>query len=758
LGGSTKRVFVLTFCGALAPGLARAQTVQELGPAPTDGFGGAAGRVSALALSNINPNLYYAAGADGGVWRSDNAGATWRPLTDSQITTSMGALALDPNNDQVIYAGTGEANFANHSRPGEGILKSTDGGTTWQLLGQTTFSGRCISRIVIGSGPNLVYAAVTHAGGFPALAAAKGHPGASGAVGVFKSIDFGVTWSQLSGGLPALDATDLVVDRQNPTTLYAAVGAIFGDANNGLYKSVDSGITWNRLTSGLPAPAATTGRVGVAIAGSNDQVLFTTFIHAADATGAGATLIGVYRTINAGATWTAVNSGLNPSDYGWYFTTIGIAPFDQQRVFLGGVDPRYSSNGGVSFTTGAGYHPDFHAAAWDAASRLILGCDGGVYRTLDGTTYTAMNAGLGTAQLYAGLSTHPTNPMVMYAGLQDNGSNQRNGTLTWHSVFGGDGGWTQVDPANGSRVYVEDQGTGSLAVSTNGGASFNSIGSGLSGRSTFENPYLLDPNTPGRMIYGTERVWVSTNYGTSFTPLSPDLTSGGATSAIRCLAMSTLDSTRVYAATNDGRVLASIDSGATFQLLRSGNPGWPRLTHELVVDPTDPNTVYLAVAGYGTGAHLLKNTGQSLTWTELGASLPDLPVNSIAVDRRASPPNLYAGTEAGLYLAAGEGAWRRLPGIPSTPVIDLAFEPARLRVIVSTQGRGAWSLSAPAYCSADFNGDGAIGTDADIESFFACLAGNCCATCGSADFNGDGAVGTDADIESFFRVLSGGPC
>src|SRR5690348_7361968 len=176
--------------------LAGAQTLQELGPAPTDGFGGATGRVCAVACSATNPNLYYAAGADGGVWRSDNAGATWTPKTDFQLTTAMGALALDPTNDQVIYAGTGEANFANHSRPGEGILKSTDGGTTWQLLARPTFSGRCFSRLIIDpSNPQILYAAVTHAGGFPQLAAAKGHPDATGPVGVFKSTNSGVTWT-----------------------------------------------------------------------------------------------------------------------------------------------------------------------------------------------------------------------------------------------------------------------------------------------------------------------------------------------------------------------------------------------------------------------------------------------------------------------------------------------------------------------------------------------------------------------------------
>ncbi len=173
------------------------QAVQELGPAPTTDFGGAVGRVCALACSGTNASLYYAAGADGGVWRSDNAGASWRALTDFQATTATGALALQPGNDQVLYVGTGEGNFANHSRYGLGVLKTVDGGDHWTLLAQGTFAGRCFSRIVVDpSATNTLYAAVVHAGGFPALSAAKGHPGANGTVGVFKSVDGG---SELDG-------------------------------------------------------------------------------------------------------------------------------------------------------------------------------------------------------------------------------------------------------------------------------------------------------------------------------------------------------------------------------------------------------------------------------------------------------------------------------------------------------------------------------------------------------------------------------
>ncbi|MFT7680484.1 MAG: photosystem II stability/assembly factor-like uncharacterized protein, partial [Planctomycetota bacterium] len=189
----------------------------ELGPAPLSNLD--TGRVPAFAAHPTNPDLVYAAGADGGVWRVEND--VWTALTSYQATTSVGALALAPSDPQVIYAGTGEANYANHSRYGLGVLKSTDAGDTWELLGGTELAGRCISRLVVHpSDADTVWAAVTRAGGFPELAAAKNHPGAMGDLGVFKSTDGGQSWAHLAG-LPNLSATDLVLDVANPNVLYA---------------------------------------------------------------------------------------------------------------------------------------------------------------------------------------------------------------------------------------------------------------------------------------------------------------------------------------------------------------------------------------------------------------------------------------------------------------------------------------------------------------------------------------------------------
>ena len=219
---TTSRIPLLLVVGAavlalLSP-LAIAVEWQELGPAPITN-GDYTGRVSTVVCSPTNSSIYYVAGCDGGVWRTVDAGLSWTPLTDSMPTTAMGALALDPTNENIIYAGTGEANFANHSRYGLGLFKSIDGGNTWTHLAEDAFGGRCVSKIVVNpQNPQIVYASITRAGGFPAMAAAKSHPLANGPVGVFRSNDGGVNWTQLITGLPNLCATDLAIDPSNPTT------------------------------------------------------------------------------------------------------------------------------------------------------------------------------------------------------------------------------------------------------------------------------------------------------------------------------------------------------------------------------------------------------------------------------------------------------------------------------------------------------------------------------------------------------------
>ena len=736
---------VLT-AAAFAGAVASAQTWQDLGPAPINSGGGYSGRVSAIGCSATNPNLYYIGGADGGVWRTTDAGATWTALTDHMPTSAIGAVAVDPTDDQIIYVGTGEANYANHSRYGLGVFKTVDGGATWTQLAENTFGGRTFSKMVIDpANPGTIYAAVARAGGFPALAAAKGHPDAGGPVGVFKSTDGGVTWSHLAGGLPAVEASDIAIDRSNPSTLYAAIGNIFGNAGNGVYKSTNAGTSWTKLAGGLPTSQV--GRISLDVSPSSPQTLYALFTHQSASSGSGATNIGGYRSDNGGATWYA-RGGVDQSSYGWYLSAVSVKPDDPNTVFYAGLTmSRYVGGSGSDVTPP---HVDLHAIAWDAAGRLLVGDDGGVHRSTNlGSSWTSLAPGLGTTQFYAGLSTHPTDDSFVIGGFQDNGTNRRtNGTRTWQHVFGGDGGWTQLDQALPSRVFCEYQGTGNLYRSTDGGSSFNYAGSGIGGRNCFLPPYVIDPTNSNILYYGSERVYRSTNGGTSWGAWSGDLTDGAG--AIRSLAIAPSNPGYLYASTNDGNVLVSTNGGANFTQILDGHPGWPRVTRELFVDPTDERTVYLATAFFGT-TQVRRSTDAGQTWEALDANLPDIPVNVVAVDHRRPRLTMYAGTDAGLLRSVDGGAsWHAYPaGLPNAAVIDINLDTDRERVIVATQGRGAWS-AAISYCTGDWNGDGDANT-LDVLAFLNdWVAGDA-----GADVNGDGEVNT-LDVLAFLNAWNAG--
>ncbi|MEZ6234219.1 MAG: GC-type dockerin domain-anchored protein [Phycisphaerales bacterium] len=719
--------------------LALAQTWEELGPAPTSVSGGSAGRVSSIACSPTDPDLYYVGAADGGVWKTTDGGLNWTPLTDHMPTTAIGAVEIDPFDERIIYAGTGEANFANHSRYGLGLLRSMDAGATWELLAGETFAGRCFSRIVCDPAtPGVLYASITRAGGFPELAAARGHPQAESPLGVFRSADRGETWTRLPG-LPELSITDLAIDPFNASVLYAGVGRIFGSPDNGVYKSSDAGQTWTRLSGGLPTQEL--GRVTLAVSPDEPQTLVTLLTRPSSPTGGGAQSIGGYRSTDGGQTWSAYGT-VSQSSYGWYLSVASIRPGAPGTVFYGGLLMNRQIGGQSASVTPP--HVDIHAIEWDAAGRLLSGNDGGVHRSEDlGASWTNLNVGLGTIQFYAGVSTHPSDDDWFAGGTQDNGSSvRRNGNNSWSHVLGGDGGWTQtfLDGLGRVVVFAESQGTGNLSRSTNGGMSFQGAGGGLSGRNCFLPPYVVDPSDPQRLLYATERVFESTNGGTQWAALSGDLTAGGS-AAIRALAIAPSDARFVYAATNDGRVLASGDSGATFDLVMEDHPGWPRVTRELTVHPTEPETVYLAASAFGAD-QVRRSRDAGLTWETLDGDLPDVPVNVVVADARCETEVLYAGTDSGVFRSLNGGRnWYRFGDGPNAVVIDLRLEVegGRERLVIGTQGRGLWraAVGGECWCRADQNGDGTLSND----DFFAYLSAYAAGDLAGADLTGSALPG-----------------
>ncbi len=682
---------------------APAQTWQELGPAPLLDEGiSMTGRVSALALSPTRPDRYFLAGASAGVWRSNNGGEAWSPRTDGLPTLAIGALALDPGDENVIYAGSGEANYAFHSLYGLGLYKSTDGGSTWQVLAADTFAGRTFSELAVTQ--NAVWAAVSRAGGTAdGFEGAREHAQRSGMMGLFRSLDGGVSWERLSRGLPQLPASDVDVDPRDAQRIYVSFGDGFGHPQNGIYRSTDGGTSFRKITTELDF--STLGRISLAIAPRDPRRLYAILTNAANRGSNGGfspdgdTTFGIYRSTDGGDHWTLIRVGNFQGEQGIYNATVVVDPQDPETFFVGGVQLLRSRDGGASFSNVTPPHVDLHDLEFDAAGRLVVATDGGVYRSEDrGDSWVSRNNGLGLVQLYAGLSLHPTAPDVLLGGTQDNGTQLRTGGgREWVSVFGGDGGYTAISQTQPNTLFVEFQGTANLYRSTDGGLTFTVSANGIDAadRNCFLPPIVFDPQNPARLLWATHRIYESTNTGASWRALSGDLTAGGR-AAVRALVIAPSNPRTVYATTNDQRLLVSEDGGATWRLARENLSGWPRVMRQLAVDPADDRVAYAAISRFG-GERVLETQDRGHTWNSIGAGLPNAPTNTVAVYRQAGQRLIFAGLDTGVYLSRNGGqTWSEYgSNLPQAPVQDLVVDPGRNRLIASTLGRGVWSIALP---------------------------------------------------------------
>jgi photosystem II stability/assembly factor-like uncharacterized protein len=700
----------------------QAATWVPLGPAPLsftypapENF---SGRIVGIAPSPTDPNTIYIAAASGGVWKTTDGGSTWLPLTDDQVTLSMGAIALAPSDPNVIYAGTGEANNAG-SYYGRGILVSTDGGATWALTGAGTFDRLAIAKIAVDpTDPNTAYAAVNDF-------ADNGRPFAGG-TGIFKTTDGGAHWANTTAALnDQFDPySDVVIDPSNPSTVYMAIGDHFGDAyhtgGNGVYKSTDAGAHWTKLGGGLPADANAIGRVSLAVAPSDSQVIYVSI----SGTGHGVstahgTLFKLMRSDDGGATWTDLMRTDTPNYMafqGDYDTTLIVDPSNPSVVYAGGAaGPAFgeppavirSADGGVTWSdldlTGVAVtpHADHHGIAFDANGNLLDGNDGGLFR-LDSASPVAwsdLNGNLNTIQFEGG-DISPTGPNVAIGGSQDNGTMLYSGDPLWSQTDGGDGGWAKFSPTNPNRVYHQAPagsfGTGFFRRSDDGGNTWVSKTTNLVAdinNQNFYAPFVVDPGNGDRVLYGTDRVWETTTGGDSWAPISPVLTGAN----IDAIGVAAGNANTVYASfggqfANTSRIFVTADHGATW--VEHDLPAGSGRVADLEVDPTNPQVAYAVVGRFG-GGHVFRTTNGGGTWTDISGNLPDLPTWTLQLGKPASGDVLYVGNDDGVYVSTDLGAsWARLStGLPHVQVLQLALNANLQLLAAATHGRGMWELS-----------------------------------------------------------------
>ncbi len=664
-----------------------------IGPQPTDAGSTyvTAGRVNAIAVDPRSNGTVYIGAAEGGVWKTTDGGVTWLPLTDGQVSLASGAIALDPKNPDTVYVGTGEENFAQDSYYGAGILKSTDAGATWtSLVGP--FLHDTISEISIAPDSSGILLASRQ--------------------GVWLSTDGAATWTQTLSGV----ATSVVFDPNNAGNAYAAVGATGGSSKNGVYHSTDGGVTWTRFTTGAAGqlPSADVGRIAIAIAPSASTTLYAQIQNSNPAKALFGTLLGIYKSVDAGTTWTQliIPNSAKWGDQLWYDNPIRVSPVDPNIVYSGGILVFRSTDGGATWSepsqagpNGAYIHVDEHAFAFTPdGSTLYIGNDGGMYSTTDisaaRVNWKELNSTLAITQFYPGISIDPSNPQVALAGAQDNGVQRFGGSVSWNNVTCGDGGYTAIDPSDPSFAYAACQNISPQRILDISGFTWISANYGIdrNDATQFISPFAIDPSNPQTLYFGTYRLWQTRDSAGRWNAVSGDLT-GGRQGTLKAIAVAPSDPNTVYVGTSNSRlqVTSDMQDGAN-AVFADRSAGLPLLsiTH-ISVDPVDAATAYVTFSGFpSTGGHIFKTTNNGANWVDASGNLPNIPVNDLAIDPDL-PGTLYAGTDAGVMVSTDGGAtWSTLGlGLPNVVVSSLTLHRNSRILRAGTHGRSVWDILVP---------------------------------------------------------------
>jgi photosystem II stability/assembly factor-like uncharacterized protein len=689
------------------------------------------GRIVDIAVIENRPKQMYVASASGGLWKTVNNGTTWTAVFDEQNTSSLGCVAVSGVNPDVVWVGTGEANPRNSVSWGDGVYQSTDGGKTWQHRGLSESAH--IGRIVIHpNNPDLVY-----------VAALGRLWGPNKERGLYKTLDGGQSWRQVKFIDENTGFIDLVMDLENPATLYAAAYEVRRDAfagpnpkvqvgpGAGLYKSTDGGETWFRMTKGLPDRPL--GRCGLAVSRTDSRIVYavvqtdktdTRALSGQEARRGGKTETGgVFRSTDKGETWTKLND-LCPRPF--YYGKIRIDPSDDQRVYVLGISLHTSADGGRIFrSNGApGVHPDHHALWIDPRdpSHLILGGDGGLSFSYDrGKTWELVH-NLPIGQFYA-VAVDWRKPYHVYGGLQDNGTwGGPSATYyadgihadDWQLVLGGDGFSCQVDPRDPETVYAQGQYGGLQRVNVRTGVSSSirprPASEAPDYRFNWNAPLLLSPHNSTLLYYGGNYLFRSIDRGDHWDVISPDLSKGRPGSnastghTITTIAESPLQSGLLYVGTDDGRGHVRRGPGDAWTDVSDNIPDVPsgRWITRIECSHFAPGAAYLTIDRHRQDdrkPYVFRTSDYGATWEALGASpraahkLPEGPVYVVREDPR-NQKLLFVGTEVGLFVSLDAGAgWYRLKnGLPSVAVHDLVIHPRDRDLVVATHGRSLFVM------------------------------------------------------------------
>lgn len=697
---------------------------RELGPSVMGG------RVSELDVHPSRPQEWYIGFATGGLWRTTNHGATWEPLFDDQENASIGDVALAPSNSNVIWVGTGEPQNRQSSPYGAGVFRSVDGGRTWTDLGLE--DTHHIGKIVVHpTDPDVAW-----------VAAVGRLWGPHEERGVYHTTDGGATWEKVLYIDEDTGAIDLVMHPSDPNTLFAAMyqrrrtafGFSASGEGSGLYRTLDGGETWTELTNGLPE--GDKGRIGLDIYHRDGNLLYALVEGTSPQDG------GLFRSTDRGESWERM-SGMNPRPM--YFSLVRIDPNNPERIYVGGVIMQVSDDGGRTWWEQDGYwsiHVDNHGLWIDPADsdHLVLGNDGGVASSWDGARSWQHHNNLAVGQFYE-IGVDMRDPYFVCGGLQDNsswcGPSQSLTTYgvsnrDWTDVSGGDGFYNQIDPQDWRIVYTESQGgnisrvnveTGeSLAIRARNQDAEREVEGAEENEFNWNAPIAVSQHVPGRVYHGAQRLLRSDDRGHRWEAASPDLTRQIDRDTLQIFGrplsephlsrndgqsnygtITTIDESPrsadiLWVGTDDGNVQVTRDGGDTWTNVVGNVPGLPgrRYVSRVEASAHADGRAYVTFDGHWDDdlePYVFATEDFGASWRRIAGGLPDHSINVVRESPRAENL-LFVGNEVGVFASVDRGArWFRMTGdgdFPTVPVDDLVIHPRDNDLVVGTHGRSIW--------------------------------------------------------------------
>ncbi len=661
----------------------------SLGPSSTSGGYAGLGRLNCVAFRPGDNNTIYVGAPAGGIWKSTNGGSSWTPIGDNNASIGVSDIVVvagaTPASD-IIYIATGDRDH--FDTKSVGVLKSTDGGTTWSTTGLsfTASQGKRVSRLLMDpANTNILYAATSD--------------------GVFKTTNAGANWSNIYG----ISFIDMEFKPESSSYIYGS--NTYGD----IYRSTNAGSSWSQVLS------TSLNRTQIAVSLNNPGIVYAVMGNSSSGLGA------IYKSTDSGSSFSLVYSpGLNilgwncdgsgSGGQAWYDLCIASDPNNANIVFVGGVNTWKSSNGGASWNisnhwsstcggSATNVHADKHFLAYQNGTSTLFECnDGGLYKTSNaGSNWTHLGSGLVVSQIYR-IGVAQTVATDVVCGLQDNGTKNISGS-TWDDVLGGDGMDCAVDYTNANTQYGEYY-NGAMRRTTNHWFSTTDITGGLSGSAAWVTPYVIDPGNHNTLYVGYQDIFKSTNQGSSWTKIS-----NWNGNTLRSVAVAPSNSNYIYTATSY-TLYRTTNGGTSWTDITGSLPTGSASITWISVKDNDPNTIWVSMGQFNSyGVYQSTNGGAS--WTNISPGLPAIPVNCVVQNKlNNSQIELYAATDAGVYYKSGSANWQLFStGLPNVVVdeIEIYYNPsvpANSKLRAGTFGRGLWEsdlYTAAAAPVADFS-------------------------------------------------------